>query len=91
MLPSKDFAERVLSIERCQALMISLNLRCGPVATRQNLVLKPGGARRDAPDVDPLVFLAEPAAGLPPLAAGQLRRCRITGSSLFDLEAQPVA
>lgn len=36
VLPSKDFAERVLSIERCQALMIILNLRCGPVATRQD-------------------------------------------------------
>ncbi len=49
------------------------------------------GPCRDAPDVDPLGFLGEASAGLPPLAVGQLRRCRITGSSLFDLEAQPVA
>ena len=46
---------------------------------------------RDAPDVDPLVFLAEAPQDLPALEAGQLRRCLITGSSLFDLEAHPVA
>ena len=46
---------------------------------------------RDAPDVDPLVFLGEAPPGLPPLEAGQLRRCLVTGSSLFDLEAHPVA
>lgn len=41
--------------------------------------------------MDPLVFLGEAPAGLPPLEAGQLRRCLVTGSSLFDLEAHPVA
>ena len=41
--------------------------------------------------MDPLVFLGEAPAGLPALEAGQLRRCLVTGSSLFDLEAYPVA
>ena len=41
--------------------------------------------------MDPLVFLGEAPAGLPALEAGQLRRCLVTGSSLFDLEAHPVA
>ncbi|KAK9830594.1 hypothetical protein WJX81_002766 [Elliptochloris bilobata] len=50
-----------------------------------------GRTQWDAPDVDPLVFLAEAPAGLPALEAGQLRRCIVTGSSLFDLEAHPVA
>lgn len=44
----------------------------------------------DAPDVDPIVFLSE-AAGQEPLAVGQMRRCRVTSASTFDLEAVPVA
>lgn len=42
------------------------------------------------------MFLSEPpggceAAGIPPLQVGQMRRCRVIGTSLFDLEAYPVA
>ncbi|KAK9906450.1 hypothetical protein WJX75_002013 [Coccomyxa subellipsoidea] len=45
----------------------------------------------DAPDVDPMVFLT-PATDkrIPAFEAGQMRRCLITGTSLFDLEAQPI-
>ena len=55
-----------------------------------------GRTQWDAPDVDPIVFLSPPAgegegAGAPPLEVGQLRRCRVVGASLFDLEAVPVA
>ncbi len=51
-----------------------------------------GRTQWDAPDVDPLVFLHQAAAdGSLPLEAGQMRRCLVTGTSLFDLEAMPVA
>lgn len=52
-----------------------------------------GRTQWDAPDVDPLVFLSEPEAGsgIPALEIGQMRRCRIVGNSLFDLEAVPIA
>ena len=30
-------------------------------------------------------------AGIPPLEIGQMRRCRVLGTSIFDLEATPVA
>lgn len=51
-----------------------------------------GRTQWDAPDVDPLVFLTEPTdSKLPALEVGQVRRCRIDGNSLFDLEASPVA
>ena len=52
-----------------------------------------GRTQWDAPDVDPLVFLGEPEAGsgIPAAAPGQMRRCLVTGASLFDLEATPVA
>ena len=43
----------------------------------------------DAPDVDPIVFLSE-AADQEPLQVGQLRRCKVTGSCVFDLEAVPI-
>ena len=50
-----------------------------------------GRTQWDAPDVDPLVFLTEPADGsVPPLEVGQVRRCRVHGNSLFDLEAHPI-
>ncbi|GBF99608.1 hypothetical protein Rsub_12072 [Raphidocelis subcapitata] len=46
----------------------------------------------DAPDVDPLVFLSEAEdASLPRLEVGQMRRARIDGASIFDLEATVVA
>ena len=51
-----------------------------------------GRTQWDAPDVDPLVFLHQAAADrVLPLEAGQMRRCLVTGTSLFDLEATPVA
>ncbi|EIE24277.1 MiaB-like tRNA modifying enzyme [Coccomyxa subellipsoidea C-169] len=50
-----------------------------------------GRTQWDAPDVDPIVFLTPTSdARIPPLEAGQMRRCLITGTSLFDLEAQPI-
>lgn len=30
-------------------------------------------------------------AGIPPLEIGQMRRCKVLGTSIFDLEATPVA
>ncbi len=46
----------------------------------------------DAPDVDPLVFVGEPMdEGVAAAEVGQVRRCRIDGNSLFDLEAHPIA
>ena len=51
-----------------------------------------GRTMLEAPDVDPVVFVSPPrGAGLAALAAGQLRRCRVNGSVVFDLEAYPVA
>jgi ribosomal protein S12 methylthiotransferase len=51
-----------------------------------------GRTQWDAPDVDPIVFLTDSEQqGVPPLEAGQMRRCKITSNSLFDLEAVPVA
>ena len=52
-----------------------------------------GRTQWDAPDIDPIVFLIAPAddAGLPALEVGQMRRCRVLGTSIFDLEATPVA
>jgi ribosomal protein S12 methylthiotransferase len=52
-----------------------------------------GRTQWDAPDVDPCVFVGEPLEGSGVVAAapGELRRCLITGASLFDLEAYPVA
>jgi ribosomal protein S12 methylthiotransferase len=52
-----------------------------------------GRTQWDAPDVDPIVFLSEPpasAAAVAPLEIGQMRRCRVSGTSLFDLEAYPL-
>lgn len=50
-----------------------------------------GRTQWDAPDVDPIVFLSDPQQGVPPAQVGQLRRCKVSGTSLFDLEAYPVA
>ena len=51
-----------------------------------------GRTQWDAPDIDPVVFLSPPEdPSLPPLEVGQMRRCRVTGNSIFDLEATPVA
>ena len=51
-----------------------------------------GRTQWDAPDVDPLVFLHQAGGdGALPLQPGQMRRCLVTGTSLFDLEATPTA
>lgn len=51
-----------------------------------------GRTQWDAPDVDPFVFLAPSAdANVPPLVIGQIRRCRITSTSVTNLEAVPVS
>jgi len=47
-----------------------------------------GRTQWDAPDVDPIVFLATDMPEPPQL--GQLWRCRVTSASLFDLEATPL-
>ena len=49
-----------------------------------------GRTEFDAPDIDNIVFLQDPEDGLPPLEIGQMRKCRITGRSIFDLEAVPI-
>jgi len=51
-----------------------------------------GRTQWDAPDVDPIVFvgLPDPGSGVAPAEPGQMRRCLVTGTSLFDLEATPV-
>lgn len=50
-----------------------------------------GRTQWDAPDVDPIVFLAPPEdQSLPDIEIGQIRRCLINGNSLWDLEAHPV-
>jgi ribosomal protein S12 methylthiotransferase len=52
-----------------------------------------GRTQWDAPDVDPCVFVAEPeeGSGIAPSQPGEIRRCRVTSASLFDLEAVPIA
>lgn len=51
-----------------------------------------GRTQWDAPDVDPIVFLTPSTnSNIPSLESGQMRRCLITGTSLFDLEAQPIS
>ena len=50
-----------------------------------------GRTTLEAPDIDPVVFVTEDKTkGLPPIEPGQMRRCNVIGSSLFDLEAQPI-
>lgn len=51
-----------------------------------------GRTQWDAPDVDNIVFVGAPAEGSGVAAAevGQMRRCRVVGSSIFDLEAVPI-
>jgi ribosomal protein S12 methylthiotransferase len=50
-----------------------------------------GRTTLEAPDIDPVVFVTEDKTkGLPPIEPGQMRRCSVIGSSLFDLEAQPI-
>jgi ribosomal protein S12 methylthiotransferase len=52
-----------------------------------------GRTQWDAPDVDPVVFVADPdpGSGVPPAVPGTMVRCLVTAASLFDLEATPVA
>ena len=51
-----------------------------------------GRTQWDAPDVDNVVFIGEPAEGSGVAAAevGEMRRCRVVAHSLFDLEAVPI-
>ena len=52
-----------------------------------------GRTMLEAPDIDPIVFVQEPApgSGVAALEQGQMRKCKIVGTSLFDLEAHIVA
>ena len=52
-----------------------------------------GRTQWDAPDVDNIVFISEPAvsSGVAPAEVGEMRRCKIVGHSIFDLEAVPIA
>jgi len=51
-----------------------------------------GRSQLEAPDVDPCVFLHDAGLpGVPPLAIGQMRTCRVDGASLYDLTGYPVA
>ena len=46
----------------------------------------------EAPDIDPVIFVESSAdPSVPPLEAGQLRRVRITGRVVTELEAELVA
>ncbi len=50
-----------------------------------------GRSQWDAPDVDPIIFVSashEDSRNQP--CVGELWRCRVTGASLFDLEALPL-
>jgi ribosomal protein S12 methylthiotransferase len=50
-----------------------------------------GRSQWDAPDVDPIVFLAEsPDPAVARLEPGQIRTCLVKGTSVSDLEAIPV-
>ena len=49
-----------------------------------------GRTSLEAPDIDPIVFVADPTGGQRALEMGQMRRCKIVGTSLFDLEANLV-
>jgi len=55
-----------------------------------------GRTQWDAPDVDNIVFINEPEdcdatkSNVARAEVGQMRRCKIVGHSLFDLEAVPV-
>ena len=44
-----------------------------------------GRTSLEAPDIDPVVFISE--GGGQKIEPGQMRKCKIVGSSLFDLEA----
>ena len=48
-----------------------------------------GRTSLEAPDIDPIVFIQDPkdGSGLAGLETGQIRKCKIVGTSLFDLEA----
>lgn len=51
-----------------------------------------GRTQWDAPDVDNVVFIGEPSEeGVAPAEVGQMRRMRVVGHSIFDLEAVPIA
>jgi ribosomal protein S12 methylthiotransferase len=50
-----------------------------------------GRTQWDAPDIDNIVFLAAPQdPSVAPAEVGQMRRCRVVGNTIFDLEAVPI-
>lgn len=51
-----------------------------------------GRTQWDAPDVDPIVFISDPVdEGVAPCQVGEIRKCRVNGNSIFDLEVHPIA
>lgn len=49
-----------------------------------------GRTQWDAPDIDNIVFIQDPEGDLEAVEIGQMRKCKIIGRSIFDLEAIPV-
>lgn len=50
-----------------------------------------GRTQWDAPDIDPVVFIGEPAEGVAPAQVGEMRRCFVDNASINDIDAHPVA
>lgn len=52
-----------------------------------------GRTQWDAPDIDHIVFINEPEGNIQvdSVEVGQMRRCKVIGHSIFDLEAVPVS
>jgi len=51
-----------------------------------------GRTRDSAPDVDPIVFISDPEdPSVPTAQVGEIRKMKISGAFLFDLEAYPIA
>mmetsp|Transcript_4375 Transcript_4375/g.10937 ORF Transcript_4375/g.10937 Transcript_4375/m.10937 type:complete len:524 (-) Transcript_4375:230-1801(-) len=50
-----------------------------------------GRTQWDAPDIDPVVFIGEPAEGVAAAQVGEMRRCHVDNTSISDLDAHPVA
>ncbi len=49
-----------------------------------------GRTEWDAPDIDNIVFIQDPEGDLDPVEIGQMRKCKIIGRSIFDLEGVPI-
>lgn len=78
----------ILYAHNCVTTALQVDVLVEGFDDDDNLV---GRTQWDAPDVDPVVFLT-PASdpSIPMLESGQMRRCLITETSLFDLQAQPI-